>query len=152
MVRYDKPLGIALLTFFLFLSALIIISVAMYVFFYEDAFPKNGLLQGLKSEVHRLIAIIIVCVLIIISGIGLLKASPRGRGLLIGICILGAIQGAIVVFSNTYRGLLLLVLCLSVIAYMFTERVSAVFQPIYSRKAVDAIEALESYRRSRSYR
>lgn len=151
MVNYDKPLGISLMAYFLFLLAIIIITMAVYVFLFNDGFWQHGLLQFLKSEVHRLIMVIVFGVLFIISGIGLLKSSPGGRGLLVALCALVGIHGLIMTFSDFFRGILVLLICGIVAIYMFTSRVSAEFQSIDSRKAVEAIDTLESYRKSKFF-
>ena len=151
MVNYDRPLGIPLLAYLLWLLALIIIVSAVYVFFYEDEFWYHGLLQSLGSELGNLLVVMTFSMLIISSGIGLLKSSSRGRGLLVALCAIGAIHGVIMAFSDLFRGILVLILCVVVTIYMLTPRVSAEFKTIDSRKAVDAIEKLKSYRKSRFY-
>lgn len=152
MVDWDKPVGIALLTYFLWLLALIMISLAAYVLFYGGEFWYNGMLQGLSSRTHRIIAIIGFALAITFAGIGFMNSSQGGRLFLMGLSILGMIQGIVVLMENFIRGMIILLVCVFVAGYMLTPRVSAVFKPIDSKKAVDAIDALDKYRRSRSLR
>ncbi|UCF09166.1 MAG: hypothetical protein JSW28_05680 [Thermoplasmata archaeon] len=152
MVDYERPLSISLLAYLLFTIALIIISAAVYVFFYEAVFWDHGLLHALNSRVHRLLVVMVFAVLIFGSGIGLLKSSPGGRRLLMVLCLVAGTHGVSVALSDLLRGLLILGICTAVIFHMLTSTVSAVFQPMDSRKAVEAINALESYRRSRAYK
>jgi hypothetical protein len=149
MVNYNKPLSISLLAFLLFLLSIVVMIFAVHVFFYEEGFWDYGLLSGIASETHRMVAVIILNMFIIGSGIGLLKSASWGRWLFISLCLLGIAQGVVVAFSDSLRGAGLFLICLFLIIYMFTSRVADVFKPIYSRKAVDAIEALDSYRKSR---
>lgn len=150
MVDYSKPLGISLLAYLLFLLAIVTMIFAVNTFFFEEEFWSTGMLSGIESVDHRMLAVIVGSILIIISGIGLLKTSSWGRWLLIVLCLIGIAQGVIVSFrGDSFRGVVVLFISLFVLIYMFTSSVSDVFKPIYSRKAVDAIEALESYRKSR---
>ena len=152
MVDYDRPMGIPLLTFSMWLLAFVIISVAVYGYFHDDQILQYGLIKALGSDMYRLFAIILYCVAILVSGIGLMKSSSRGRDLLVLLSIFGTIHGAMVAITDMSRGALIVLLCVGVIIYMMTPRVAAVFRSIDSRKAVNAIEALESYRRSKSHR
>jgi hypothetical protein len=151
MVNYDKPLGISLLAYFLFLLALIIIPLTLYVYLFQDEFWYHGLLQGLKSDIQVLLVVLTVAILIIISGIGLLKSSQGGRVLLLGLCAIGGIHGLILNFSEFFRGILIVIISGIVAAYMLSSGVSEEFSSIDSRKAVDAIDTLESYRKSRFF-
>jgi hypothetical protein len=150
MVNYDKPLGISLLAYLLMLMALIIISTAIYVFFYESEFWDIGLLHTLNSRVQRLLVIMSFAVLIFVSAIGLLKTSPGGRRLLLLLCLVTIIHGVSVASSDIPRGLVIMVVCATVAIFMLNPSISIIFQPMDSRKAVEAIHALESYRRGRS--
>ncbi len=152
MVDWDKPIGIALLTYFLWLLALIMISLAAYVLFYGGEFWYDGILQGLSSKTHRIITIIGFALAIAFAGIGFMNSSQGGRLLLIGLSILGMIQGIAVSMEDFNRGMIILFVCVFVAGYLFTPRVSAVFKPIDSKKAVDAIDALDKYKKSRSLR
>jgi hypothetical protein len=151
MAKYNRPLSLPLLVYLLWLLALVIIALAFYVFFYEDDFWNHGILKVLGSELIRLITVLSFCILLIISGIGILKSSPSGRGLLVFLCSIAGIHALIMIFSGLLRGILVLLICVVVTIYLFTPGVSAEFQSIDSRKAVDAIETLESYRKSRIY-
>ncbi len=151
MVRYDRPLTLPLLVYLLWLLAIIIFTFAFYVFFFQDEFWNHGLFKYLGSELLRLITVLMFCILIITSGIAILKSSPSGRGLLVVLCLIAGIHGVIMIFSGLLRGILVLLVCVIVIIYMYTPGVSAEFQTIDTRKAVDAIETLESYRKSRIF-
>ena len=151
MTKYYRPLSLNLLVYLLWCLALIIFTLTFYVFFFEDEFWNHGLLKFLGSELIRLSTVLLFCILLVTSGIGILKSSPSGRGLLVFLCSIAAIHALIMIFSDLLRGILVLLICLIVIIYMFTPGVSAEFQSIDTRKAVDAIEALESYRKSRIY-
>jgi len=152
MVDYDKPLGISLLAYLLFALAIVIISATVYIFFYASEFWTIGLLQFMDSRDLRFFVVLCIAFLIVISGIGLLKTSSSGRGLLIVLCLVGGIHGFFVAQSDFPRGLLVIGICVAVLAYMFSSGVSEIFRPMDSRKAVDSIHALESYHRSRSYK
>jgi hypothetical protein len=149
MVQYDRPLLLPLLVFFLWLLSLIMIVYSAYLYLYEDEFFSQGLIGGLEGATARFGVILLYSVFIMIAGILILKSSPRGRQLIVMLSLLGLIHGVIVAFSDMTKGILILFLCIIVIAYMFTSRVSSIFQPIYSRKAVDAIDALEFYKKGR---
>ena len=152
MVDYNKPLGISLLAYLLFALALIIITAAVYVFFYESEFWETGILNMIDSGDLRFLVVIGFALLIAVSGIGLLKTSPRGRGLLMVLDLVAVIHGLVVAQSDLLRGLVIIVICIVVLAYIFSSNVSEVFRPMDSRKAVDSISALESYHRVRSYK
>ena len=152
MVNYDRPLGIPVLAYLLLLLGLIIISAAAYVFLYESEFWEIGLLNAVKSRFQRLLVIVSFAVLLLVSSIGLLKTSPGGRRLLLVLCLVAGIHGVSVASSDLLRGLIILGICAAVTAYMLTSSVSAVFQPMDSRKAVESIHALESYKKVRSYK
>ena len=151
MAKYNRPLSLPLLVYLLWLLALVIIALAFYVFFYEDDFWNHGLLKVLGSELSRLFTVLSFGILIIISGIGVLKSSPKGRGLMVALCTIAEIHAVIMIFSGLLRGILILLVCVVVTIYLFTPGVSAEFQSIDTRKAVDAIETLESYRKSRIF-
>jgi hypothetical protein len=150
MVNYDRPLGISLLAYFLLALALIIITASVYVFLYESEFWDVGLLQNINSSVQRFLVTIFFASLLLVSSIGLLKTSPGGRRLLLILCLVTGIHGLSVASSELLRGVVILGICTAVIFYSLTSSVSAVFQPMDSRKAVESIDALESYRRVRS--
>ena len=152
MVDYDKPLSLSLLAYLLWCVAFILISAAVYVLFYGGKFWHDGILQFIESEAQQLIVIIIFSIFILIASVGILKSSPGGRGLLIALCGITAIHGIVVMLSDFPRGFIFLVIALVIIAYLFTYAVSSVFQPMDSRKAVDAIDRLESYRKGRFFR
>jgi hypothetical protein len=152
MVNYDKPIGISLLTLFLWFMAFIMIALSVYVFFYGSEFYYEGMLQGLRTKLYRTGAIIIFAVLILIAGIGLMKSALWGRGLLIGLSLLGIIQGIAVFGEDTTRGIMILIFSGFVIGYMFTSKVKDVFKEMDSRKALHAIDALDDYRKNRSLR
>ena len=152
MVDYDKPLGISLLAYLLMALALVIVTAAVYVFFYESEFWDEGVLRALESGDQRFLVVLSFAVLLIVSSIGLLKSSPGGRRLLIILCLVAGIHGMIVAQSEILRGLLIMGVCAAVLIYILTPSVSEVFQPMDSRKAVDSIDALESYRRTRAYK
>ena len=147
MVDYDKPMTLTLLALILLLTAFITITAAMYAFFYTDEFWNHGLLKGIGAESNRLFMVLIFSVLLLMSGIGLLKSASLGRWLFVLVNILMIIHGIMMVISGISRGYILLIVCVILIFYMFTRRVSDVFRPIDSQKAVSAINALESYRR-----
>ncbi len=149
MVNYNKPLGITLLTFFLLLLAFVILSLFVYVFFYGGDFWYDGLLKDLRYEEQKFLAIITFSILILISGIGLLKSRSLGRWILIALCGIGAIHGAFIAQIDLNRGVLILGMCIVIALYMLTPSVSESFKPMASTKAVDAIDTLESYRKSR---
>jgi hypothetical protein len=150
MVDYEKPLTLSLLAYIFLLLAFLFIAVAVYVLFGGEKFWNDGLLEGLQSETIQLFVIMGFSVLMIISSIGLLKTSPAGRGLLIMLSIISAVQGAAVALSDITRGIVIIILCIILILYLNTYDVKSVFQSIDSRKSVNAIESLESYRRGRS--
>lgn len=152
MVDYDKPLSLSLLAYLLLCVAFILIAMAVYVLFYGGKFWHDGILQIIESEAQQLIIIIILSIFIIVAAAGILKSSSGGRGLLIALCIITAIHGVVVMLSDFTRGLVFLVIAIVIIAYLFTYGVSSVFKPMDSRKAVDAIDALESYRRTRFFK
>ncbi|UCE38305.1 MAG: hypothetical protein JSW00_03445 [Thermoplasmata archaeon] len=152
MVDYDKPLTLSLLAYILWVLSLIFIAISVYVLFYGGKFWNDGILQFLESESHHLYVIIAFSILILTSGASILKSSSWGRNLLIVLCIIVVIHGIIVMLSDTVRGILIVLISAGIIAYMLTSRVSAVFQPIDSRKSIKAIETLESYRRSRHFK
>lgn len=152
MVDYNKPLGISLLAYLLFTLALIIISAAVYVFFYDSEFWETGILNMIESRDLRFMGVIGFALLIAVSGIGLLKTSPSGRVLLVVLGLVTGIHGLIVAQSDLMRGFIIIGICIAVLAYMFSSNVSEVFRPMDSRKAVDSISALESYHRVRSYK
>ncbi|UCG68899.1 MAG: hypothetical protein JSV09_14095 [Thermoplasmata archaeon] len=151
MVNYNKPLGISLMAYFLFLLAFIMIPLALYVYFYEDEFWHHGLLQYINSDLQVLFMVLFIAILLLISGVGLLKSAQWGRGLLIALCAMGGIHGLILNFSEFFRGILIVIICGIVAAYMLTSGVSDEFSSIDTRKAVDAIDTLESYRKSRFF-
>jgi hypothetical protein len=152
MVDYDKPLSLSLLAFLLLCVALVLISASVYVFFYGGKFWNDGIMQYVESGALQIIIIIIFCIFIIVAAAGILKSSSGGRGLLIGLCIITAVHGIFVMLSDFIRGLVFLVIAIVIIAYLLTYGVSSVFQPMDSRKAVDAIDALESYRKTRFFK
>lgn len=152
MVDYDRPLGISLLAYLLMVLALIIIAAAVYVFFYEGEFWDIGLLHNLNSMVHRSLVVMSFAVLLFVSSVGLLKTSLGGRRLLLVLCLLAGIHGVSVASSEPLRGLVILLACAGVTFYTLSPSVSAVFQPMDSRKAVESIDALESYKKVRSYK
>ncbi len=149
MVNYDKPLGLPLLTFFLWALASVIIAGVVYVFFYGGTFWHDGILQGLEFEEQKFMAIITFGICLLISGIGLLKSSPLGRWILIGLCVVGVIHGVFVAQTEFIRGLIVIAMCAGIALYLLTSAVSQAFKPMASSKAVDAIDALESYRRGK---
>lgn len=151
MAKYNRPLSLPLLVYLLWCLAIIIITLTFYVFFFEGEFWNHGLLKFLGSDLIRLSTVLLFSILIVTSGIGILMSSPRGRGLLVVLCLIAAIHGVIMIFSSLLRGILILLICVIVTIYLFTPGVSAEFQSIDTRKAVDAIETLESYRKSRFY-
>ncbi len=152
MVDYDKPLSLSLLAYLLWCVAFVLISAAVYVFFYGGKFWNDGILQFIESEAQELLVIIIFSIFILIASAGILKSSPGGRGLLIALCGITAIHGIAVIPSDFPRGFVFLVIAIVIIVYLFTYAVSSVFQPMDSRKAVDAIDVLESYRKGRILR
>lgn len=152
MVDYDKPLSLSLLVFMLWCIAFVLISAAVYVFFYGGKFWNDGILQYIESEAHQVIIIIIFSIFILIAGGGILKSMPSGRGLLIALSIITAVHGIFVVQTDFTRGIVFLAVAVIIIIYLFTYGVSSVFQPMDSRKAVDSIDALESYRRTRHFK
>jgi len=152
MVNYNRPLGIPLMVYLLWALAFFMIAIAVYVLYYGGKFWHDGILQYIESEEQRLLAIIFFSILILISGIGMLKTSPTSRGLLVALCIITGIHGILVMLSDFVRGFSIIIIALVIIGYLFTYGVSSAFQPMDSRKAVDAIEALESYKKSRLFR
>jgi Na+/melibiose symporter-like transporter len=152
MVDYDKPLSLSLLAYMLLCVAFVLISTAVYVLFYGGKFWNDGILQVIESDAQQVLVIIIFSVFIMIASAGILKSSSGGRGLLIALCGITAIHGIVVMLSDFPRGFVFLVIAIVIIAYLFTYGVSSVFRPMDSRKAVDAIDALESYRRTRHFK
>lgn len=152
MVDYNRPLGIPLMVYLLWSLAFFLIAIAVYVLFYGGKFWHDGILQYIESEQQQLLVIIIFSIFIMISGIGMLKTSPTSRGILVALCIITAIHGILVLLSDFVRGFLIMIIALVIIAYLFTYGVSSVFKPMDSRKAVDAIETLESYRKGKLFR
>jgi hypothetical protein len=152
MVDYDKPLSLSLLAYLLFCVAFVLISAAVYVLFYGGKFWNDGILQYIESEAQQMLVIIIFSIFILIASAGILKSSPGGRGLLIALCGITAIHGIAVMQSDFPRGFVFLVIAIVIIVYLFTYAVSSVFQPMDSRKAVDAIDTLESFRKGRLYK
>jgi hypothetical protein len=152
MVDYDKPLSLSLLAYLLFCVAFVLISTAVYVLFYGGKFWNDGILQYIESEAQQMLVIIIFSIFILIASIGILKSSPSSRGLLIALCGITAIHGIVVMSSDFTRGLVFLVIVVVIVVYLFTYGVSSVFQPMDSRKAVDAIDTLDSFRKGRLYK
>jgi hypothetical protein len=152
MVDYDKPLSLSLLAYLLFCVAFVLISTAVYVLFYGGKFWNDGILQYIESEAQQMLVIIIFSIFILIASIGILKSSPSSRGLLIALCGITAIHGIVVMSSDFTRGLVFLVIAVVIVVYLFTYGVSSVFQPMDSRKAVDAIDTLDSFRKGRLYK
>jgi hypothetical protein len=152
MVDYDKPLSLSLLAYLLFCVAFVLISAAAYVLFYGGKFWNDGILQYIESEAQQMLVIIIFSIFILIASIGILKSSPSSRGLLIALCGITAIHGIVVMLSDFSRGFVFLIITIIIIVYLFTYGVSSVFQPMDSRKAVDAIDTLDSFRKGRLYK
>ena len=150
MVNYDRPLTLSLLAFILWLIALILILSSVYVFFYGGKYWNDGILQFFGSESVQLFIIIGFSLGLIFSGVGILKTSSGGRALLIVLCILVIIHGLLVLLSDTLPGLIIMGIGAWVLLFMFSSRVSEEFSPIDSRKTVDALDALDSYRRGRN--
>ncbi len=147
MVNYDKPLTLSLLTYILWVLALVIIAMTVYVFFLEEGeFWDHGILQYMGSEFISFIVIIAFCLLMVFAGIGLLTESGAGRGLLMVLCIIVVIHGILILLSDFTRGGMITIIGAVIFVYMLKSDVSEVFQPIDSRKSVDAIDTLESYR------
>lgn len=152
MVDYDKPLGISLMAFLIFALVVVIMSAAVYVFLYESEFWDHGLLQVFDTGIQRFIVVVSFSVLSVVGAIGLLKTSPGGRKLILVLCLISIVHGAIIARSDLDRGLAVLGICALVLLYNLSSSVSAVFKPMDSRKAVESIEVLQSYRRGRSLR
>ncbi len=152
MVDYDRPLSLPLLVYILWTVAFVLIAMAVYILFYGGKFWNDGILQFVESQEQQLIVIIIFSIFILISGIGILKSSPAGRGLLVALCAITGIHGILVMQSDLARGLVFLIVAVIIIAYLFTYGVSSVFRPMDYKKAVDAIDALDSYRKGRFFR
>lgn len=149
MVNYDKPLGLSLLAYILWVLALVIIVGSVYVFFFEGKFWNDGILKFLESQTLQIIIILLFSVLLIISGIGLLTSSQGGRVLLIILSAVVVVHGIFILLNELIRGIIVVAIGAIVILYMLKSDVSSAFQPVDSRKAVDAIDTLESYRKSR---
>lgn len=149
MVNYDKPLGLSLLAYILWVIALVIIVGSVYVFFFEGKFWNDGVLQFLESQTLQLIIVLVFSILLIVAGIGLLTSSQGGRVLLIILSIIVVIHGIFILLDELIRGIIVVAIGAVVILYMLKSDVASVFQPVDSRKAVDAIDTLESYRKSR---
>lgn len=149
MVNYDKPLGISLMAYILWLLAIVIIAANVYVFFYGGQFWNDGVLKFLESSTLQFIFIIVFCLLLVSAGIGLLMTSPAGRTLLIILSVIVVVHGIFVLLTDLPRGIVVVAIGAYVALYMFKSDVSSAFQPVDSRKAVDAIDTLESYRKSR---
>jgi hypothetical protein len=149
MVNYDKPLGLSLLAYILWVLALVIIVGNVYVFLFEGEVWNNGILGFLESQTLQFIIIMLFSVLLIVAGIGLLTSSQGGRVLLIILSIIVVVHGIFVLLDDFTRGIIVVAIGAVVTLYMFKSDVSSVFQPVDSRKAVDAIDTLESYRKSR---
>lgn len=149
MVNYDRPLSLSLLSYILWVIALILIPLSVYIMFYGEIFWHDGILQYAGSESQKLFVVIGFALLMAFSGIGLLSSASWGRGLLIALCIIIIIHGVLVLQTDTLSGLLFIVLGGWILGYMFTSGVRDVFKPIDSRKTVDALDTLESYRKGR---
>jgi hypothetical protein len=149
MVDYDKPLGLSLLAYILWVFALVIIVGGFYVFLFGEKFWNDGILKFLGSESLQLIIIIGFGILLISTGIGLLTSSPGGRVLLIILSIIVCAHGIFVLLDDLIPGIVFLAVGAVVTLYMLKSDVASVFQPVDARKAVDAIDTLESYRKSR---
>jgi hypothetical protein len=147
MVNYDKPLTLSLLTYILWVLALVIIAMTVYVFFLEEGdFWDHGILQYMGSEFLSFIVIIAFCLLMVFAGIGILTESGYGRGLLMVLCIIVVLHGILILLDDFTRGFIITAIGAIVFAYMLKSDVAEVFQSIDSRKSVNAIETLESYR------
>jgi hypothetical protein len=149
MVNYDKPLGLSLLAYILWVLALVIIVGTVYVSLFEGKFWNDGILGFLESQTLQIIIILLFGVLLIIAGIGLLASSQGGRVLLIILSAIVVIHGIFVLLDDLTRGLVVTAIGAVVTLYMLKSDVASVFKPVDSRKAVDAIDTLESYRKSR---
>jgi hypothetical protein len=150
MVNYDRPLGLSLMAYLLWVFALVLISFSVYALLFGGKFWYDGILQVFDSRVLQIIILIIFSLLLIFSGIGILTSSPAARGLLIALSGLVVVHGLLVLSTDFTRGLLAIVVSGCVLGYMLTSGVSEVFSPMDSRKGVDAIDTLESYRRTRN--
>jgi hypothetical protein len=117
--------------------------------FYGEIFWHDGILQYLESESQKLIAVIVFALLLAFSGIGLLSSSSWGRALLIGLCLVVIIHGVLVFMTDNVRGILFMISGGWILGYMFTSGVADVFRSIDSRKTVEALDTLESYRKGR---
>jgi hypothetical protein len=147
MVNYDKPLTLSLLTYIMWVLALVIITLTVYVFFLvEGDFWGHGILQYMPSEFLSFIVIIVFCLLMIFAGIGLLTESGAGRGLLMVLCIIVVLHGILILLDDFTRGFIVTAIGAVVFVYMLKSDVAEVFQPIDSRKTVNALDTLESYR------
>lgn len=150
MVNYDRPLTLSLLAYILWLIALILIAASVYVFFYGGKFWNDGILQFVESESLQIFIIIGFSLLLIFSGVGILTSSSAARALLIVLSIAVIIHGLLVFLSETLPGIILMIIGGWILLYMFTSGVVDAFSTIDSRKTVDALNTLESYRRSRN--
>jgi hypothetical protein len=150
MVNYDRPLTLSLLAFILWLIALVLIAASVYVFFFGGQFWNDGILQFVESESLQIFIIIGFSLLLVFAGIGILTSSSAARALLIALSILVIIHGLFVFLSETLPGIIVMVIGAWVLLYMFTSGVVDAFSSIDSRKTVDALNTLESYRRSRN--
>jgi hypothetical protein len=150
MVNYDKPLTLSLLAYILWLIALIIITASVYTLFYGEKFFKDGILQFIESDSMQLYILIGFGLLMIFAGVGILTASSGGRVLLIILSIVVVIHGLFVLMEDTIPGIIIMVIGAWILLYMLSSRVADVFSPIDSRKTVNALETLESYRKSRN--
>lgn len=150
MVNYDRPLTIPLLAYILWLIAIIIIVATVYVFFYGGKFWNDGILQFIDSESLQLFTLIGFSILLIFSGGGLLTSSSGGRVLLIVLCIIVLIHGLLVLQSDMLPGIIIMIIGAWILLFMFSSGVTQEFSPIDTRKTVDALDTLESYRRNRN--
>jgi hypothetical protein len=149
MVNYERPLSLSLLSYILWLLALVLIILSVYILFYGEIFWHEGILQYMGTESQQLFFVIGFAVLMAFSGVGLLSSASWGRGLMIGLCVIVLIHGVLVLLEDTLRGLFFIFIGGWILAYMFTSGVADVFKPIDSRKTVDALDTLESYRKGR---
>lgn len=149
MVNYDRPLSLSLLSFILWAIALILIPLSVYTLFYGEIFWHDGILQYFGSESQKLYVVIIFAVLLAFAGVGLISSSSWGRALMIGLSVVVIFHGVLVQFEDLLRGVIFMVFGVWILAYMFTSGVANVFRPIDSRKTVDALDTLESYRKGR---
>ncbi len=149
MVNYDRPLSLSLLSYILWVIALVLIPLSIYIMFYGEIFWHDGILQYIEAESTKLIVVIVFALLLAFAGIGLLSSASWGRGLMIGLSLMVIIHGLLVFFEETLNGLFFMIIGGWILVYMFTSGVSDVFKPMDSRKTVDALDTLESYRKGR---